>query len=602
MDASLSNFESPSRFAPACAVTTFAVSVSVLAGWVVGIDFLKSALPGYPEMRPISAVAFLMLSVGLLLTVLDGRRHFQWIATALGSLTTATALVALAVYVLNFSSGAFSFVIPEMQPGSDSRGGRMCAAAIYVLLGASLVLLRSGSGRLRQLSGLFAVVVLVLTYALVLGNLYHAYELYGFSGINGTSLHLAFLSVVMAAGLLSRNRDCGIVRLLASDSLGGTAARRLIPLVILGPTLIGWLHVMGQDRGFYDAGFGSATSTFVLVMLMLATVLFYSRTMHRADEKRRITEAELADKEMRYRELFDYSQGLICIHDLDGRLTTVNRASLQLLGYSYDEMLGRSLRDFVPHEMRAQFDEYLRKVTHEGLANGLLELESKNGRRIVVRYYNVLAIEEGKEPYILGHAQDVTELLEAQKQLKNLSLTDELTGLYNRRGFLTLAEQQLKLEQHNGTARGLTLMFADMDGLKAINDTCGHEAGSKAIVTLARLIRSAVRGADLVARWGGDEFVILSIGSQDENCQLMVDRINERIDQYNAESGEPYLVACSIGVAPINLERFATFEETIAEADIAMYAEKRRRKAARGDISEPPNAFLRPRIEHSPRV
>lgn len=152
------------------------------------------------------------------------------------------------------------------------------------------------------------------------------------------------------------------------------------------------------------------------------------------------------------------------------------------------------------------------------------------------RYDSIVVSEPDKEPYVIGHAQEVTELIAAQKQLKNLSLTDELTGLYNRRGFLTLAEQQIKLERHEGTARGLTLMFADMDGLKTINDVHGHEAGSDAIEALSRIFKAALRDSDIVARWGGDEFVILAIGSHDEDAELMTDRICRMIDEYNAES------------------------------------------------------------------
>jgi two-component system cell cycle response regulator len=187
--------------------------------------------------------------------------------------------------------------------------------------------------------------------------------------------------------------------------------------------------------------------------------------------------------------------------------------------------------------------------------------------------------------------------MKVQNQLERTSLTDELTGLYNRRGFLTLVEQQLKLESHVSTARGLTLMFADMDGLKKINDTYGHEAGSDAIQTLARVVKSVVRSGDIVARLGGDEFVILSIGSNDETTELVSDRIQRSLDEYNARSGKPYKVACSIGVAPVRLDGTRTFEEIIAEADEAMYAEKQRRKAGRADtpkIPQTPDSNLMP--------
>jgi diguanylate cyclase (GGDEF)-like protein/PAS domain S-box-containing protein len=580
-----------------CAATMSVVSLAVLFGWVEDIGALKTVLPGYPEMKPAGAGGFLLLALGLVLSVQDDNdRRFRWAPIAIGGIVIAAGTVVLGAYIFHFSSPINSALVPNLDPASTASRVSPISAFSFIFIGISLALARSR--RFSQASGTLVVLALIATYAAILGHLYHADTFYGFAGINGMPLHTAFLFIVTGIGLLWSNREFRLIRLITSNSLGGSAARRLIPFVILIPTLIGWLGVVGQDHGLYDTGFGSSVSTFTLVVLILVTVLIYSRTMDSADEKRRIAEAELAEKEMRYRELFDYSQGLICIHDLDGRLTTVNRASLQLLGFGQEEMLGRNLRDFVPAERHSEFDAYLRKVTNEGLADGLLELQSKTGKRVVLRYYNVLATEEGKEPYVLGHAQDVTELLEAQQQLRELSLKDELTGLYNRRGFLTMAEHQLKLEKHSGTARGLALMFADMDGLKAINDTYGHEAGSHAIKTLGRLISSMVRSADLVARWGGDEFVILSVGVHDENAQLMVDRILERIDEHNAESREPYLIACSIGVAPIVDNR--PLEEIIAKADEAMYAEKKHRKAAaRGDIVDQPASFIRPWTGHS---
>lgn len=158
---------------------------------------------------------------------------------------------------------------------------------------------------------------------------------------------------------------------------------------------------------------------------------------------------------------------------------------------------------------------------------------------------------------------------------------------------MTMAEQQIKLERHERTARGLTLMFADMDGLKKINDTHGHEAGSDAIITLGRILNSTLRSADIVSRWGGDEFVMLTIGSQDEDAELMSERIARRIDEYNEVSGKPYKLACSIGVAPVRLDANTSLETVIAETDEAMYAEKQRRKTAANISTPPPPAHAR---------
>ncbi|MEO7660283.1 MAG: diguanylate cyclase, partial [Pyrinomonadaceae bacterium] len=303
---------------------------------------------------------------------------------------------------------------------------------------------------------------------------------------------------------------------------------------------------------------------------------------------------ELASNEKKYRELFDYGQSLISLHDLDGIMTKVNPALLSALGYTQDEVVGKSMRDFFPAEHHQQYAGYLREIEHAGISQGYFTVISKGGDRLAWRYHNILVSEPGRRPYVLGHAQDVTKLLAAEKALRNLSLTDDLTKLYNRRGFLTHAQQQIKLEKHSGTARGLNLLFADMDGLKMINDTYGHEAGSDAIIALSNILGSLVRSADLVARWGGDEFVILTIGSTDENAAIMVDRIKGRLAEHNRHSNLPYDISCSIGIATFDPDSSSSIESVIAEADESMYKDKKLRKIAHENAFSPLPIDLNP--------
>lgn len=344
----------------------------------------------------------------------------------------------------------------------------------------------------------------------------------------------------------------------------------------------------------YGVGFRARLGVFFCVLLMFGIILFFASSVNKTNRRRRQVERELGEKEERYRELFDYSQGMICIHDLDGVLTTVNPAALRSLEYDASEMVGQPIANFMPYEHRVSVDSFLRQIETRGMAKGLLPVVAKSGKQLMWSYNSILVTTPGKQPYVIGHAQDVTELVAAQMKLKNISLTDDLTGLYNRRGFMSMAEQQLKLERHAGTARGLTMMFADMDGLKKINDVYGHEAGSDAIIALSKIINSALRDSDLVARWGGDEFVILTIGSRDEDADAITERIYRRLSEYNAGSDKPYRLECSIGIAPISLDSGCSFETMIARADSAMYAEKRRRKAGGGHV--PPISISLPDV------
>jgi diguanylate cyclase (GGDEF)-like protein len=177
------------------------------------------------------------------------------------------------------------------------------------------------------------------------------------------------------------------------------------------------------------------------------------------------------------------------------------------------------------------------------------------------------------------------QLRVAQETLRNLSLTDDLTGLYNRRGFFTLAEQRLKAARREG--RGASLVYADMDGLKEINDTHGHEEGSNALRLVADVLRETFRGSDVIARIGGDEFVVLEPHAGPGDAGSSVARLRENLRRRNAEGGRPYELSLSVGVAHGGPEEHATVEELLTRGDRLMYAEKRRRRRPR-PATDPP--------------
>jgi two-component system cell cycle response regulator len=119
-----------------------------------------------------------------------------------------------------------------------------------------------------------------------------------------------------------------------------------------------------------------------------------------------------------------------------------------------------------------------------------------------------------------------------QTELRNLSTTDELTGLYNRRGFFTLVAQQLKLAQR--AQREMVLVYIDIDNMKAINDSLGHHGGDDALVKTARLLKETFRTSDIIARIGGDEYVIFAIECSQKSAELLTSRLQEKLDTFKA--------------------------------------------------------------------
>jgi len=161
-------------------------------------------------------------------------------------------------------------------------------------------------------------------------------------------------------------------------------------------------------------------------------------------------------------------------------------------------------------------------------------------------------------------------------QLNELALYDELTGVYNRRGFKTLALQQIKIS--NRTMKKLFLFFIDMDNMKIINDKYGHELGDKALIKTKDILNATFRDSDIVSRFGGDEFVALVLESSDDTETSLSSRLTDITNKMNAETELPYKIQLSFGVS-IYDPRFPTsYEELLRKADEAMYHIKQKKK------------------------
>jgi diguanylate cyclase (GGDEF)-like protein len=167
------------------------------------------------------------------------------------------------------------------------------------------------------------------------------------------------------------------------------------------------------------------------------------------------------------------------------------------------------------------------------------------------------------------------ELEIANQRLVDMAVRDELTDLYNRRGFFLMAEQAIKASYR--TKMRCALIFADIDGLKPINDLHGHHAGDKAIKMVADLLSNHFRKSDIVARMGGDEFTVLVI-DPDENVESMNRRLQSHFNAFNLASNLPYQINISFGSIVSELNPSTKLETLINQADKLMYMEKSRKK------------------------
>ena len=168
------------------------------------------------------------------------------------------------------------------------------------------------------------------------------------------------------------------------------------------------------------------------------------------------------------------------------------------------------------------------------------------------------------------------ELESANERLRNLSLTDELTGLNNRRGFLIMAAGLLKFARRAN--HPLCLLYIDMDCLKHINDTFGHTEGDLALTHFVRILIETFRDSDVIGRMGGDEFVILTIDATEKDIATIQTRLQSNVDAYNLQTVRGYNLSFSLGVVQVDLNSTFMIDTVLTQADAIMYEQKRLKK------------------------
>ena len=179
--------------------------------------------------------------------------------------------------------------------------------------------------------------------------------------------------------------------------------------------------------------------------------------------------------------------------------------------------------------------------------------------------------------------RDITERKKLEETLRNSSLKDDLTGLFNRRGLLKQAAPYFDFARRQ--KEKLLLLFIDLDGMKKINDEFGHNEGDNALIQTAQILNKSFRSSDIIARLGGDEFTVL-VTDLTANKEDAIMRLNDNLKAYNASETCVHKLAFSIGVATLEPERMTCFEELLEQADQAMYEQKRMKRRRADERSQ----------------
>ncbi|MFH2044559.1 MAG: PAS domain S-box protein [Pseudomonadota bacterium] len=291
-----------------------------------------------------------------------------------------------------------------------------------------------------------------------------------------------------------------------------------------------------------------------------------------------MAEKALRESEQRYRDLVENSPNII--YSFSDKRGVIFCSSLyqDILGYSAEQFTENLFiwRTYIHPEDHYIVSQVIKCFSEGKHFNVEYRIKDKQGKWHWFEDKSISIRKENDEFIVNGLITEITERKMMEQEIRELSMRDQLTELYNRRGFITLAEQQLKSVKR--TKKQMTLLFLDADDLKTINDTHGHEEGDKALYNTADILRQTFRESDIIARIGGDEFAVLVVDSTDMNSKIITQRLWQNINNFNTSKVRKYKLSLSWGSAIYDPDSTLTLDKLMSIADGLMYTQKRAKK------------------------
>lgn len=390
------------------------------------------------------------------------------------------------------------------------------------------------------------------------------------------------LSLVILAFRLNRVRILAFPAAVALAIAGVLAVAWKYPEVTFMPDELRLPFQVAQVQFF-------VALSICMTLFALDVFIGQARSLAKAEEMLAVQRAELekAAALQQMAAIIESSDDAIIGADYDGSIQSWNSSAERIFGDAIKDAKGTLLTTLVELGVQGELWAKVDEARHgKRVENFLTVCERTDG----TLFDGSLTLAPIKDPSgqvtgvsIIG--RDVTEARRAE-ELRQMALSDELTGLNNRRGFMVMAEERRRKAMQQG--RGFTILFIDLNGLKNINDTLGHQEGDAAIVDAAAILRSTFRDTDVLARLGGDEFCALLPEEGAEGAESPIARLQAMTDIHNMQESRPYKVAMSVGLATFDPANPVPIEDLLERADAAMYeqkvtGERRRYKLLVGD-------------------
>lgn len=431
-----------------------AVGILVLVGWALDVPFLKGPLPGLVQMKANTAVGFLALGGSLLVTILRDSSCGRRAARVLAGLAILIGIVTLAEYVLGRNLGIDQLLFRDSSVVQTVHPGRLApqTAIDFTLLGFALVFLNAGRPRRSLVEVLTGVSFLLALFAVV-GYAYGVTDLHGLPSLTPIALYTAVTLLLLCAGIAMAHAEGVVVEIVNGAGPGSVAARRLLPMSLVGFPILGWVRLEGQRLGLFGTATGAALVVVVSTVVLGLAVVSLTRRLNGVDARRR----RAAARETRLAALVDASSEAITSLDRDGLILTWNRAAEEYFGYTADEILGQPVSILSPPDRAEEQRQLIQTVVHEGRGTRLdTQQVHKNGQRLDVSVTLARLMIDGELTGFCAVIHDIGERVRAHESLsgqlsvRTRELDEARLEAFNK---LTLAAEYRDDETRDHTRR-----------------------------------------------------------------------------------------------------------------------------------------------------
>ncbi len=295
--------------------------------------------------------------------------------------------------------------------------------------------------------------------------------------------------------------------------------------------------------------------------------------------ERRRAQEELYRREREVKALVENAPDMVQRFDRELRHLYINPAVRRLTGMPPQSFVGRTYGELgFPEELVTAWDKALRGIFETGVESVIeFEMPTRSGSRCMEARLVPEFSKDGSIESVLAVSRDITDRKDLEEKLNTAAITDELTELFNRRGFLIFAQRQCEVAKRYG--RHFSILFLDLDGMKKINDNFGHKEGDRALTDISAVLRRTFRESDIIARIGGDEFTVLITEPSGPDIEKTVEQhIGENLKIYNERPDRGYRLSVSMGMVHYDPEHPRSLEELLHRADELMYEHKQKRQ------------------------